>query len=311
MPVTIYKSTDASAPVMNSSLGSLLTVLDACLVNGYGSKAAAGWSRTVIDAPTGQATYTQGAVAGLAQKKIYIKDSAAVPGTATSWACDTCTVNASPVLTNYFWQQGNTNIGQIVKADQENANFARWMVVATDRWVYLFTKRSGWGIRGWQVTFFGDLDTPYPDDKGKFAVMGWDNASANLALGDGNRSMSPGYIGVYGNQDGTYNFNNYGFKRAMGDVSGYADTVMPRSIFSSGLLLSKILVADTKRYRGSLPQIYRTVVSLDNFSWYMLPDEYVIQTVDSAKSLMQVQFGGTTTGTTEPGRIFLDITGAL
>lgn len=42
---TIYKSTDASAPTLNGTAGSLLTVLDAILVNGYGSKAAAGWTK--------------------------------------------------------------------------------------------------------------------------------------------------------------------------------------------------------------------------------------------------------------------------
>lgn len=46
---TIYKSSDASAPTLNGTAGSLLTVLDAILVNGYGSggtaKAAAGWTK--------------------------------------------------------------------------------------------------------------------------------------------------------------------------------------------------------------------------------------------------------------------------
>jgi hypothetical protein len=45
MPVTVYKSTDASAPVLNGLAGSLITVLDAILVNGYGVKAAAGWTK--------------------------------------------------------------------------------------------------------------------------------------------------------------------------------------------------------------------------------------------------------------------------
>jgi hypothetical protein len=44
MPVTVYKSTDGSAPVLNGNAGSLCTVLDAILVNGYGAKSAAGWA---------------------------------------------------------------------------------------------------------------------------------------------------------------------------------------------------------------------------------------------------------------------------
>jgi|SRR5882672_7515847 len=44
MPVTVYKSTDGSAPALNGNAGSLCTVLDAILVNGYGAKAPAGWA---------------------------------------------------------------------------------------------------------------------------------------------------------------------------------------------------------------------------------------------------------------------------
>lgn len=41
----VYKSSDASAPVLDGQAGSLIAVLDACLVNGYGSKSAAGWTK--------------------------------------------------------------------------------------------------------------------------------------------------------------------------------------------------------------------------------------------------------------------------
>lgn len=311
MAVTIYKSTDASAPQMTAAAGSLLTVLDACLVDGYGTKGAAGWSSSVVDAATQQRLYTQGSVTGLAQKKLYVKDNAATPGNATAWACDGCTVSATPTFTNNFWTADSTYAGVLVKADQENAKFSKWMIVATDRWFYLFTKRSNWGDRGWQVSFFGDIDSPYPDDKGKCTVMGWDTSSGPMiALGDGCREMAAGAIGVYGNQDGAYEFYSYGFKRAMGASSGYADKATPVSRFSSGLLLSRLLLAETQKYRGALPQIYRSVVSLDAFSWYMLPDEYVLQSPDGQRSYLHIQFGKTITGTSEPGRIFLDITGA-
>src|SRR5262245_61500636 len=41
---TIYRSTDGSAPVLTGETGKLVDLLDACLVNGYGSKTAAGWA---------------------------------------------------------------------------------------------------------------------------------------------------------------------------------------------------------------------------------------------------------------------------
>lgn len=45
MPWTLYKHTDASAPVLNGTRGSLIALLDACLVTGYGDKAGAGWTK--------------------------------------------------------------------------------------------------------------------------------------------------------------------------------------------------------------------------------------------------------------------------
>lgn len=44
MAVTVYRSTDASAPLLTNSNDSLIAVLRACLVDGYGSKPPAGWT---------------------------------------------------------------------------------------------------------------------------------------------------------------------------------------------------------------------------------------------------------------------------
>jgi hypothetical protein len=59
MPVTVYRSSDASAPVMTGQAGTLVGVLDAVLVNGYGSKAAAGWTKPFSG--TSKAAYRMGA----------------------------------------------------------------------------------------------------------------------------------------------------------------------------------------------------------------------------------------------------------
>jgi hypothetical protein len=46
----IYSSNDAGSPQMNGMTGSLLAVLNACLVTGYGNKAPAGWLKPFNDA---------------------------------------------------------------------------------------------------------------------------------------------------------------------------------------------------------------------------------------------------------------------
>jgi hypothetical protein len=45
MTIRIYRSTDAGAPVLNSDPGSLISVLDGCLVTGYGAKPSLGWTK--------------------------------------------------------------------------------------------------------------------------------------------------------------------------------------------------------------------------------------------------------------------------
>lgn len=45
MTVRAYYSTDSGAPVLSGTAGALIGVLTACLVTGYGSKTASGWSK--------------------------------------------------------------------------------------------------------------------------------------------------------------------------------------------------------------------------------------------------------------------------
>ncbi len=45
MALNYYRFDDASAPSLNGTVSSLINVLDACLVSGYGAKSAAGWTK--------------------------------------------------------------------------------------------------------------------------------------------------------------------------------------------------------------------------------------------------------------------------
>lgn len=45
MPFNLYRSDDTDAPVLTSSAGALLDLLEAVLIDGYGSKSPAGWSQ--------------------------------------------------------------------------------------------------------------------------------------------------------------------------------------------------------------------------------------------------------------------------
>lgn len=67
MAFTIFTSSDSGAPVLNGMTGSLISLLDACLVNGYGDKSGLGWTKeytsgtcaAVYRMPTGIRFYLQ------------------------------------------------------------------------------------------------------------------------------------------------------------------------------------------------------------------------------------------------------------
>lgn len=60
MTVRVYQASDAGAPVFTSAPGSLLNVLSKCLVEGYGSKAGAGWTKPFVNAANTIAAFKQG-----------------------------------------------------------------------------------------------------------------------------------------------------------------------------------------------------------------------------------------------------------
>jgi len=65
----VYLSTDASAPVLTGQAGSMIALLDACLVNGYGAKAAAGWTKPFTG--TNLAAYRMGT--GGTARRMYLR----------------------------------------------------------------------------------------------------------------------------------------------------------------------------------------------------------------------------------------------
>jgi len=137
MAFTIYRSTDASAPVMSGQNGTLVTLLDNCLVTGYGSKAAAGWtkpftgaSKAAFRAPSGNQLYLRvqddGPGAGAARE-------ARMTGYETMSDVDTGT---GPFPTA---AQGVGGIAMTVlrKSNTADATARTWIVIADARTLYV------------------------------------------------------------------------------------------------------------------------------------------------------------------------------
>lgn len=138
----IYRSTDSSAPTLFGSVGSLLTLLDACLVNGYGSQTppSPAWTKPFANAGN-IGCYLQGAGAGLL---LSINDNGAGAGGAKEARMTGYeTLSAVATGTGPFptAAQGVGGVAMVVcrkSTTADGTNARAWTVIADSSTFYLF-----------------------------------------------------------------------------------------------------------------------------------------------------------------------------
>lgn len=134
---TVYTSDDTSAPTINGTAGSLITALDAILVNGYGSKSAAGWTKPYTG--TNKAAFKQGA--GLSH---YLRVDDA--DTRLSRVIGYATMSDVDTGTNPFPTSGQISGGLYCRKSVTAASTARpWICFANDStfYIFIFGNRTG------------------------------------------------------------------------------------------------------------------------------------------------------------------------
>ena len=152
MAVTVYKSTDASAPSLTNVAGTLVTVFDAILVNGYGAKAAAGWgkefsgtNKAAYRPPTGNRHYLR------------IDDAA-----------------GATALVRSFETMSDVDMGTLPSPTGGNLTHGKctavlpvkWVAIADARTLYFFA-RDGAVIDSYKALMFGDIFSYVAADTGK------------------------------------------------------------------------------------------------------------------------------------------------
>lgn len=147
---TVYRSTDPSAPVLTGQAGSLTAVLDACLVNGYGAKAALGWTKPFTAA--GSASFR--APAGI---QFYLQCSDNGPGAGsfrearmTIWDTQSG-YNAggakAPIETTA------ASIYAVRKSATLDATAREWLLIGDAKGILLFVKTGDVVAAAWQAGF--------------------------------------------------------------------------------------------------------------------------------------------------------------
>jgi hypothetical protein len=153
MTVRVYESTDASAPSLSGTAGSLIGVLDACLVTGYGSKLSSGWEK----AYTGTNLAAYRAPAGN-RHYLRVDDSPAQYPRVRGYEAMT-DVNTG---TGLFPTDSQLSGGAyLAKSSTADATARGWLLVANDRFFMLFIANASATIASssavGQALLFGDL----------------------------------------------------------------------------------------------------------------------------------------------------------
>lgn len=184
MAVRLYKSTDTGAPVLSGSVGSLITVLDAVLVNGYnaGVTPAAGWTKAFSG--TNQAAYRNSATGGTG---FYVSVDDTGPNTVLG--ARKARLRGFETMTAVTTGTGGfpTSVQipaaiQVYKSITADATARAWTILADQRTFYLFTDPGGGDeINGYSAFMFGDVFSLKTGDAYRCAIIG--------------RTAEPAYVG--------------------------------------------------------------------------------------------------------------------
>lgn len=268
MTITTYKSSDASAPAIARAVGDLITLLDAVLVNGYGAKAAAGWTKEYSG--TNKAVYKPGA--GSSGKYLRIVDDAVdyIGGTAKLQVSDA----ASGVDTVTGVGVGVTGSTQFIHKPDSVANRGSWVMYADAKAFVLLTQRTPAATTtdkhvSYSAYFFGDAISYTPSTDPNRFFVGADlttTPGANPFLNTMSTTGLAGVTGMY-HGDPTGRWDNGITTYLCAGHPGFMDAIVYPSYISEGLLVFPIYLVHTTslrsgpEFRGRLPGVYASPFS--------------------------------------------------
>lgn len=178
MTVRVYRSTDTNAPVMSGSPGALVSLLDACLVTGYGTSASAGWTKAFSQGAT-VAAYKQAAGNGrYLQVTDIIGYVALLVGFETMQGINNGT-GQFPTNSMLYIDSATPSL-QKSQFPYIDATPRPWMLIATDTCFHLaINTNSETGItRTWhQGMFFGDINSYRQGDIYNTALIAGNNTT--------------------------------------------------------------------------------------------------------------------------------------
>lgn len=175
MAFTHYRHDDAGAPVLDGTADSIITLLDAILINGYGSKPAAGWTKPFTG--SGKAVYRMSNSTG---RGYYLR---VVDNGDTNRSCRWKSYGEMTSVDAGTWplpDYGASDGFYIKKSDTSDSVARQWFCTADSMGIFLYICPSsalGNSAAQGQVLYMSVTHTDLAGDPGPVLVIGRENTT--------------------------------------------------------------------------------------------------------------------------------------
>lgn len=268
-----YSSTDASEPVLTGQSGSIISLLRAILVSGYGAKAAAGWTEP-FSAASNVAVFRNSSIFGTGMH-LWVNDNNLASGK-TAAVRGFLSMTDLNTGTDSFPTAAQQSPGLYVRKSETADSTARaWWALACRKWIYLFIDSNATGPAIW---FWGDIKKANPADSWNCVISGGITLDPNTSM---NRMLfqsvsytnAPngsstgmytcrGVTGLSNSSDPAVVWPSNAVSSRIGATT--QDNYYP-SAFGGGLMFEPLIIGSTSPtakmpvYRGLLPNAYNSL----------------------------------------------------
>jgi hypothetical protein len=196
MSVTVYRSSDASAPTLTGQAGSVTAILDACLVNGYGAKSAAGWA--IEFTATNIRAYRSASGNRL---RLRVDDTAAQEARITGYEVMTDVNTGTGQFPLPAQQSGGLYIR---KSETSDTTVRSWMLVASEKFFHFlpYSNANDFAVANSSsyhsgYMMFGEFNSFKPGDAYNTLILA-SNATGNAQCQYGTNGRTSGFSLLFG-----------------------------------------------------------------------------------------------------------------
>lgn len=297
-----YRSTDSGAPTLNGTPGSLIGLLDACLVNGYGSKASAGWTKDYSG--TNKAVYRPSHGSRFFMR-VLDDGSDGTNGARVARVRGYETMSDVDTGTGPFPTDAQVSGGLFVgKSSTADSTARPWVVLADGKRVILMIAHHASHTQSYTQSFFGDLGGVSAADAYAAMLAAAKNTTNAIDVNVGSSQFGSSL--VHGTASATATGYSPRARVGTGTSSGAhinrGGTASGNSTFTAGpdaggnvwceaILVRDTSIVDTNAPRGYVPGILFLLNATDSTSYpsfYGLGSRYLLRCAPNAANAFVV-----------------------